>query len=91
MSNMVVSNIRFPKDEWLQLKSAASAHQMSVNEYLRFVTRTQTARQITALIKKKPKHDPYQAMADFIDFVKNNNKIDKPMGLSDEDKAIYDP
>ncbi|KKR88001.1 MAG: hypothetical protein UU32_C0002G0026 [Candidatus Woesebacteria bacterium GW2011_GWB1_41_10] len=90
MSRMIVSNVRFPEDEWLQLKAVASTYDMSANEYLRRAVRIQTARNITATKKTKPKKDPYQAMEDFIFFASKNRAKREATGASEEDKIIYD-
>jgi len=87
-TNIVVSNVRFPKDEWLQLKTAAYSHNMSVNEYMKFLFRFQTAKDITGSIKVKSKKIGYEAFDEFIESVKNNSG--KGMGASEEDKIIYD-
>ncbi len=84
MQKMVVSNIRFPYDEWLQLKSAAIYSGMSVNEYLIYLTRLDSIRSITGKkidIEKKG----YGAMSSFL-----KRKVEyKPSKMSPDDEAIY--
>ena len=86
-TNIVVSNIRIPKDEWINLKSAASSHDMSVNEYIRYMSRVMNIKTITAAKKVKPSKDPYQALKDLVDFASTVKR--EPMGINEDDKIIY--
>lgn len=86
MSKVIVSNVRLPEDEWLQLKAAAASMGKSVNEYIRYLSRTETIKNITGIKKIDSKARGYEALEKFI-----NRKIKgKPMGASEEDKIIYD-
>lgn len=86
MANLVVSNIRFPKDEWIMLKTAASLHDMSANEYIRYLTQADALRSATGTRNVRVKTNGYKAMQKFLD-----RKIkDKPIPASKEDKIIYD-
>ncbi len=86
MSKIVVSNVRFPEDEWLQVKAAAQSVGMSMNEYFRYLSR-ETARTITGTKKTKPKKNPYQALEELINLASRIKT--KPMAASSEDKIIY--
>ncbi len=88
MSDIVISNIRFPKEDWNILKVAAASHGISVNEYLKLIVRIQTAREVTGVKKKFPRKDPYKALDEFIEFARNHKE--KGMGASEDDKIIYD-
>jgi len=85
-TKIVVSNIRFPEDEWLQLRAAASSMGMSVNEYMRYLFRTETIKSITGIKKTSSKARGYEALEAFI----NRRYKRKPMGASEDDKIIYD-
>jgi len=87
MQTMVVSNIRFPQNDWIMLKTVAAGHDMSVNEYLQYIVRIQTVKDMTGIKRNKPKKNPYKAMDDFIEFTRTHKN--KPMGASEEDKIIY--
>lgn len=84
MKAMVVSNIRFPQDEWLQLKSAAIYAGMSVNEYLIYLTRLDSIKSITGK-KIDIEKTGYDAMGAFL-----KRKVEyKPSKMSSDDEAIY--
>lgn len=85
MQKMVVSNIRFPQDEWAMLKAAASMHEMSINEYMRYLTQADAIRSATGIKIVKVKKGGYDGMDRFL----NRKIVGKPMGMSDEDEAIY--
>jgi len=87
-TNIVVSNVRFPKDEWLQVKSAADAHDMSINEYFRYLSNMDSVNMITGVKNKKKDKTGYEAFDEFIKTVKNHKG--KGMKASEEDKIIYD-
>lgn len=87
MQTMVVSNIRFPHDEWAVLKSAANSHDMSINEYMRYMTRVMSMKTITSTKKTKPTKDPYEALRDLANFA-STVKFE-PMGANEDDKIIY--
>lgn len=85
-SKIVVSNVRFPEDEWLQLKTAAFSMGISVNEYMRYLFRTEAIKNVTGVKRIDFKASGYDALEKFI----NRKMTGKPMGASEEDKAIYD-
>ncbi len=79
---MVVTNLRLPYSDWLQVKTAAAEEGMSVNEYIndavRFVTKA------NMFLGDKTKDDPIW------DLPKLAKMKNKPMGhLSAEDRIIY--
>lgn len=86
---IVVSNVRFPVDEWMQLKFAASSMNMSNNEYLRHVVRADSIKSITGSKKVKltPRAKAYAALEKFIKFAATHKG--KPMGANEDDKIIY--
>lgn len=87
-TKIIVSNVRFPEDEWLQLKTVASARGMSVNGYIKYLTNIDSVDMITGPKNIKTKKTGYDALGEFIEFAKKNKG--KGMGTSEEDKIIYD-
>lgn len=83
---MIVSNIRIPKNDWLQVKAAAAELGMSINQYInyvieRFAIMNELSKESTGV---KRKH------SSIWDLPKNSKQIKtKPLGLSKEDKEIY--
>lgn len=87
INRIVVSNIRFPEDEWIQLKSAAFSMGMSVNKYMRYLFYADTVRSITGVKKNKARPRGYEALEELIALASKSKC--KPMGASEEDKIIY--
>lgn len=85
LNKIVVSNIRFPHDEWIMLKTAASGYGMSANEYIRYLSQAETIKTATGIKKAKSKVTGYEAMDKFL----NRKILDTPKGMSEEDEAIY--
>ena len=80
----VVTNVRMPKDEWIQIKIAAAEAEMSANEYVHYAIRAfATHKQLFGTPRKTP--EKYSAMRGVLRRKTKRN----PMGWSDEDKAIY--
>lgn len=87
MQKIIVSNVRFPEDQWLQLKTAAYQNGMSVNEYFKYLYKISSLMTSTGISMEDRKKSGYEAMDKFL----KRKIIGKPMGMSDDDKAIYDP
>ena len=85
---IVVSNVRFPYEDWMIVKSMASDMNMSINEYIQYTCRADSIKKITGVKKIKSKPRGYAAMDEFLEFAKTHKG--KPMGASEDDKAIYD-
>jgi len=85
MQKIVISNIRFPEDEWIMLKTAASLRGMSINEYMRYLSQADAIKTATGVKEVKSKITGYKAMDKFL----NRKILDMPMGMSEEDEAIY--
>lgn len=85
---IVVSNVRFPYQDWMMVKSAAADMNMSINEYFQYLSNRETIRQITGTKKSMPHTSREKAYKDFIKFANRKTK-GKPMGASEDDKAIY--
>lgn len=85
MQRIVVSNVRFPEDEWLQLRAAAFSMGVSANEYIRYLFRTESVKSMTGIKESRSEKSGYEAMGVFI----NRRRKGKPMGASEDDKIIY--
>lgn len=83
---MVVSNIRMPEEQWIQVKSVAADAGMSVNEYLKTIIQVDIGEKQLG-IKKRKKYSNEKRFWDLPKLMKNIKY--KPMGISDEDKIIY--
>lgn len=88
MPKIIVSNIRFPEDEWIELKAAAYSMGMSANEYIRYLNQVDSARSMTGVKKRRArKLKGYDALRGLIGIA--SRARGKPMGASEEDKIIY--
>ncbi|MBU0569323.1 hypothetical protein KKB40_00900 [Patescibacteria group bacterium] len=82
---IVVTNLRIPEDEWLQVKVMAAELGISANEYVsRMIKISSVKRQLVQ--ESKSKDSPYFPLCELI----NKPYKRKPMSMSKEDKAIYD-
>lgn len=82
---IVTSNVRFPYQAWLAVKAAAAEMNMSINEYFQYLVSAETIKTLVGIPQVKSRPMGYAALDKFI-----HRKITgKPMGASDEDKAIY--
>ena len=87
-SNMVVTNLRLPYADWLQVKTVAAEEGLSVNEYINqaitFVTKAKGLVTNLFAVKKPATSDP------ILDWPNLTKKIKvRPMGLSADDILIY--
>lgn len=87
---IVVSNVRFPYEDWMMVKSGAANMGMSINEYFQYLSNAEVIRSITGTKKVKltSKARGYAALVEFIKFAETHK--DKPMGANEDDKIIYD-
>ncbi len=85
---IVVSNVRFPYEDWMLVKSAAADMNMSINEYFQYLSRHDSLRSMTGASKKitKSKSNGFDALLSFA----NRKHKGRPMGANEDDKAIYD-
>lgn len=81
---MVTTNVRIPVADWLEVKSAAGEIGMSINEYFNFSARAITTSRQLFSPQKKGKNR-YEEIWRII----KQKTVDKPMGWSEEDEAIY--
>lgn len=83
---IIVSNIRMPLENWLEVKAAAGAANMSVNEYFNYLANMNVVRKTVGLgdIPNKSKK-----RVTIWDLSKLARKKNTPMGLSEEDEIIY--
>lgn len=85
---IVVSNVRFPYEDWIIVKSGAANMGMSINEYFQYLSNREVIRQITGTKKAMPHASRAKAYEAFIKFA--NRKVKgKPMGANEDDKIIY--
>lgn len=81
---MIVSNIRLPRSDWLQIKAVAAEAGISVNEYIRHaVAKAQSSQAFVAEARMPAKRAPIWNVA------KLAKKHGHPRRLSKEDEAIY--
>ena len=88
---MVVTNLRIPQENWLQVKATAAAEGKSVNEYINTLI-VDSSRQtffgfpkVYKPIKKSKKRDPYSALLELA----TKPYTPHPLEASEDDKAIY--
>lgn len=83
---MIVSNIRIPESDWIQVKSAASDMGISVNRYINYaIERFTVVRELSREFNHKN-----TKQSSIWDLPEISKKIKmKPMGLSKEDEEIY--
>lgn len=85
---IVVSNVRFPYEDWMIVKSGAASMGMSINEYFQYLSNVDQIKKMTG-IKKNPKRKTgYEALDALLKFAKTHKG--KPMGANEDDKIIYD-
>mgnify|MGYP001612857160 CR=1 FL=1 len=83
--SMVVTNLRMPRSDYLQVKAMAGELGMSINEYINAITKD-TAR--TRMMKRdapSPRHK--ETILEAFDRIAKISG--KPMGWSKEDEEIY--
>lgn len=84
---IVVSNLRTPQEDWIQVKIRAAELNMSVNEYLQWLVQKDIMKaQLESPKKKTTRKSIYKLLFELA----NKKYKRKPMGASEEDKAIYD-
>ncbi|MBI4066784.1 hypothetical protein HY407_00220 [Candidatus Gottesmanbacteria bacterium] len=89
-TNIVTTNVRIPKNQYMQAKNNAADLDMSLNEYINTLIEEDTKNTFFGHKGKKvtgaKKEDsPYQAL---LDLAKKPYKPE-PMGASEDDKIIY--
>ena len=85
---IVVSNVRFPYEDWIIVKSGAAHMGMSINEYFQYLSNAETIKQMTGTKKKASKNTGYESLDELLKFAKTHKG--KPMGANEDDKIIYD-
>ncbi len=89
-NDMIVTNLRIPQEELLQLKAMAAEMDMSFNEYVRYLLESLSVRRELSYSDKKitaRKKGKQNSIWDLSSLAKEENH---PMGeLSQEDKIIY--
>lgn len=90
MHSMVVTNLRVDKNLWLQIKSMAASSGMSVNQYLINLIQSVSVKNELALDRENGFKTKRKVRYSIWNLPKLAKIKDKPMGLSDLDKAIYE-
>lgn len=85
---IVVSNVRFPYEDWMIVRSSAASMGMSINEYFQYLSNVDQIKRMTGTKKITAKAKGYQALRDLIEFAKTHKG--KPKGANEDDKIIYD-
>ena len=81
-TSMVVTNLRIPKPDWLQIKAVAGELGMSVNQYVNFLIKSVSVKQeLAEEISKRREDLPIWQL--------NKIAISKGKGLSKDDQVIY--
>lgn len=84
---MIVTNVRMPREDWLQTKAAAAEAGMSLNEYINYIIDRYSTFKTVPPVQKKKSLPKRLSIWDLPKIVKNTKG--KPMGWSAEDEAIY--
>ena len=81
-TNIITTNLRIPKVDWLQIRAAAGELGMSVNQYINFLIKSQSARrELGEEIKRGTAKAPIWQLDKII--------MGIGKGLSKDDKTIY--
>lgn len=85
----VVTSLRIPKPDWLEMRALAAEAQMSLNEYINYIIEMAgKARQFGVSLKiiptKPRRRDPIWDLPNAVKKLKI-----EPMGLSADDEIIY--
>lgn len=83
MSQMVVTNLRMEKPDWLQIKAMAGELGMSVNKYINYlITKVTTGQQLGKI-------EDYKNASIWEELPKLAKIKNKPGKLSEDDEIIY--
>lgn len=85
MKSVVTTNLRLPYNEWLTIKTVAAEAGMSVNEFIRVTMRGMSNVRSFTSSWLKPKKG-----LSLWDLPKLASGENKPLGISSEDKLIYE-
>lgn len=84
-----MTNLRIPRDDWLQIKTLAAASGMSVNQYIINLIQSISVKRELALDEKAVLEAKRGKKYSIWNLPKLAKAKHKPMGLSDLDKIIY--
>jgi len=83
---IVTTNLRLPREDWLQVKTEAAEEGISFNERVKnIIWECGTRQQLIATTPTREKKKKY-TIWELGELAKIK---DKPMGMSEEDKVIY--
>lgn len=86
MAKKIVTNLRIDENDWLQIKAIAAELGMSINEYINYTVKKTSVKNELALDKENLEGKQYSIWN-----LSNLAKLPgKPMGMSEEDKIIYE-
>lgn len=85
MKSVVTTNLRLPYDEWVAIKTVAAELGMSVNEFIRVMMRGMSNVRSFTSSWLKPKKG-----VSLWDLPKLAAGESKPLGISSDDKLIYE-
>lgn len=78
---MIVTNLRIPEDEWLQIRAAAAELGMSANEYINQLIQKTAIKNELAENRPGKKHPIWDLPKAYVK--------GKGMGMSEDDEIIY--
>lgn len=85
---IVVTNLRLPRSDWLEIKTIASEQGMSFNQYVRSLIRNMgSAQELIGTWTSPTKRRTGKNIWDLPELAKMKRK---PMGLSPDDDLIYE-
>ncbi len=89
---MVVSNIRMPEDEWIQVKLMATEKRISMNEYIRQALEKVGRWEMLGFSSRDKTKSEQKAKLSLSDLgrIGRSAKNRKNLELSNDDKIIYD-
>lgn len=87
MNKKIVTNLRMDEADYLRAKARAADLGMSLNQYFIYLANVVAPKNLISK-SQKPRKSMYQALIELAKEIHDTPR--KPMGVSEEDKAIYD-
>lgn len=90
LNRIVVTNLRVPEYNWLELKAIAAGEGVSINEYLNMLIDKYAVKQAVApdvQVRKAKRKNIWAALRDLSEMAVVNKSTDE---LSEDDKVIYE-
>lgn len=90
-TDIVTTNLRLPREDWLQVKTDAAEDGISFNEYIKnMIWECGTGRSLGVRHQPQKRNKSQKPKLTIWDLPKLAKIKDKPMGMSKEDKIIYE-